>query len=91
MHLRGNPWFSLILVLCLGTAACAASLYRNYGQFNPSGEVTKAFEGYRVHPEYRYYVSGPDINPNALMGLHRNYRLDPSLRREARSGGPPSE
>ena len=61
----------------MSTVACA-SLFMNYGRIDPSYEVTQAFEGYQVNPQYRYYVTGPDINPNAIMGLDRNYRLDPS-------------
>jgi hypothetical protein len=77
MNLRRIGRFYLILTLCLGAAACSGSLFRNYGRINPSGEVTQAFEGYRVNSEFRYYVSGADLYPNALMGLHRDYRLDP--------------
>ena len=77
MHLRRNRRFYLILILCLSTAACS-TLFRNYGRINPNGEVTKVFEGYQINPEFRYYISGADLNPNALMGLHRDYRLDPS-------------
>ena len=45
--------------------------------------VSQAFATYQVNKDFRYYISGPDLNPNALMGLHRSYRLDPrSLWRE---------
>jgi hypothetical protein len=62
----------LILILCMCLAA-GASLFRNYGQINPSNDVTGAFEAYQVNPQYRYYVSGPHINPNAIMGLDRAF------------------
>ena len=78
MNLRKIGLFCLILALCLSMAACSGSLFRNYGRINPNGEVTQAFEGYRVNSEFRYYVSGPHHYPNALMGLHRDYRLDPA-------------
>lgn len=80
----GCFYLILILMLCLSAAACSGSLFRNYGRINPNGEVTQAFEGYRVNSEFRYYVSGGHLYPNALMGLHRDYQLDPStLWREA--------
>jgi hypothetical protein len=78
MSLRRNSHFFLILILCLSTVACSGSLFRNYGRINPNGEVTRAFEDYQVNSEFHYYISGADINPNALMGLHKDYRLDPS-------------
>ena len=77
MHLLRSCCFYPILVLCVSMAACA-SLSRNYGRFIPSEEVTKELEGYQVNPDFRYYISGPDLNPNALMGLDRNYHLDPA-------------
>ena len=76
MNIKRIGRLSLVLVLCAGVAACA-SLFRNYGAINPSNEVTQAFEGYQVNSEFRYYVSGGLTYPNALMGLHKDYRLDP--------------
>ena len=78
MSLRRNSRFYLILALCLSMAACSSFLFRNYGRITPNWEVTKAFEGYQVNPEFRYYISGADFKPTALMGLHKTYRLDPS-------------
>ncbi|MBU2055488.1 MAG: hypothetical protein KKC25_10995 [Proteobacteria bacterium] len=78
MNVRRIGCFYLILILCLSAAACSGSLFRNYGRINTNGEVTQAFEGYRVNSEFRYYVSGAHHYPNALMGLHRDHRLDPS-------------
>ncbi len=67
MNRRKISRLSLILILCLGAAACSGSLLRNYGTINPHNEVTQAFEGYRVNSELRYYVSGALHYPNALM------------------------
>jgi hypothetical protein len=77
MNVRRSGRLCLILVLCLSAAACSGTLFRNYGGINPNNEITQAFEGYRVKSEFRYYVSGALHYPNALMGLHRDYRLDP--------------
>jgi len=72
----------LLLAVCLSTLACAG-MFANYGRFNPSDAVTQAFATYQVNKDFRYYISGPDLNPNALMGLHRSYHIDPgSLWRE---------
>lgn len=67
---------SLLLAICLGVLACAG-MFRDYGRFNPSNEVFQAFATYQVNNDFRYYISGPDLYPNALMGLHRSHRLDP--------------
>ena len=78
MRLRKNSLFYLMLALCLYTVACSPSMFPNYGRITPDWEVTKAIEGYQVNPEMRYYISGSDLKPAALMGLLKNYRLDPS-------------
>ena len=77
METRRSVRVCLLLALCLSTLACTG-MFRNYGRFNPSDEVLQAFATYQVNKDFRYYISGPDLNPNALMGLHRSYRLDPA-------------
>jgi hypothetical protein len=67
----------LLLAVCLSTLACAG-MFANYGRFNPSDAVSQAFATYQVNKDYRYYISGPDLNPNALMGLAKAHQLDPS-------------
>lgn len=65
------------ILLCLAVAACAGPIFRNYGRIVPSEEMTAAFESHRVDPGLRYYISGSNLYPNALMGLRRDCRLDP--------------
>jgi len=84
-----NPGRSGLLVLisflCLGLTSCSTvSLSRSgYGRITPDVGATEVFESYLVNPDYRYYISGVDLNPNAFMGLHRDYRLEsPTLWRE---------
>ena len=78
MNRRRIGCLYLLLMLCLSVAACSGSLFRNYGRINPNGDVTQAFESYRVNNELRYYVSGAHLYPNALMGLNKDYQIDPS-------------
>ena len=77
MNSRRNVLFCLLLMVGLNVIACAGGLFRAYGRINPSGEATLAFENHSVNPTYRYYISGSDVYPNALIGLSRDYRLDP--------------
>ncbi|MBU4370409.1 MAG: hypothetical protein KKD68_00765 [Proteobacteria bacterium] len=72
-----NGGLLVLLLLCLGVLSCSGSLFRNYGQILPGGEVTRDLERGVFHPELRYHTSGSDLYPNALIGLHRDYRLDP--------------
>jgi len=69
--------FYLLLMACLSTTACTGQIFRNYGRINFSNETTMAFESHSINTDFRYYTSGPDIYyPNAIIGLHRNYRID---------------
>jgi hypothetical protein len=76
MILRKILVLSVLLLLGLNVIACSGSLFRNYGRILPSEEADRDMEGGVFHPEIRYYTSGSDLYPNALMGLHRDYRLD---------------
>ena len=73
-----NVGLCVLLLLCLGVPSCSGSHFRNYGQILPGGEVTRDLERGVFHPELRYYTSGSDLYPNALIGLHRDYRLPPA-------------
>jgi hypothetical protein len=77
MNSKRNIRFYLLLAVCLSAVACTGTFFKNYGRINPSSATTLAFENYQVNADFRYYVSGSDLYPNALMGLHRDYRLDP--------------
>ena len=66
----------VLLPLGLNLAACSGSPFRNYGRILPSEEVDRDIEAGVVRPEIRYYTSGSNLYPNALIGLHRDYRLD---------------
>jgi len=64
------------LLLCMG---CAGTFFKNYGGITPDADATKAFETYRIDPNYNYYTSGSFVYPNALMGLDKTYALDSDL------------
>jgi hypothetical protein len=76
MRLKRILVLSVLLLLGLNVIACSGSLFRNYGRILPSEEADRDMEGDVVHPEIRYFISGSDLYPNALIGLHRDYRLD---------------
>jgi hypothetical protein len=68
--------FYLLLMVCLSMMACTSQLFPNFGRINISSETTRDFESYSVNTDFRYYISGSDSFPNAIIGLHRDYRID---------------
>ena len=77
MNSRRNVGYCLLLLAGLTTIACAGRMFGSYGRIEGSDRATQSFERYYVDPTYRYYISGSDVYPNALIGLSRDYRLDP--------------
>lgn len=65
--------FSIIIIV-LGGCSMA-----NYGKLEPNKEVTRAFDGYRVLPNLKYYYRGTYSRPIAIVGIKENYGLNSNL------------
>ena len=50
-----------------------------YGKIRPSQDVTEAYEYFRVNPDQRYYISGSDVYPNAIIGIDKAWTLESDL------------
>jgi hypothetical protein len=57
------------------TKAIRSSLSSDYGSFKRSREVERIFEGYQILADHTYYTVGPDADPIAIMGIHRDHTL----------------
>lgn len=44
-----------------------------YGRLDRSQETNQLFEAARVLPDYHYYYAGGQNNPQAIMGIHKDY------------------
>ncbi|WP_319521538.1 hypothetical protein [uncultured Desulfosarcina sp.] len=56
-------------------AACSGS----YGHLVRSNAVGNLFERHEVLPDHRYFLTGPQSRPNAILAVHRSYTLQPGL------------
>ena len=66
-----------ILITVLAVAAILVIAYwrfvgGRYGKLRPSREATVAYESFRVDSGRNYYLSGPDLYPNAIMGIDKS-------------------
>lgn len=59
----------LLLILIIGCAG-------NYGRLVRDAETNKIFKSYQILPGHRYYYSGPEGRPDAIMGIHPEYTLE---------------
>lgn len=69
---------SLLLLFIVSSAGCAA-LMANFGTIDPEGHITKEFEGFKVNPDYQYFVTGSYVYPHALIGLDKRFILRGNL------------
>jgi hypothetical protein len=63
--------------ISLSAMACTGTLFNNYGRIIRNSDTDLAFKTYQINADIRYYISGSDVHPRAIMGLHRDYHLDP--------------
>lgn len=73
----------LIIILLLAILAVIILVTRlaggRYGKLYPSKNALESYTSFRVDPEKHYYVSGPDLYPNALLGLNKDWVLKSDL------------
>ena len=62
----------ILIVLLIIVIGCA----ENYGRLVRDAEANKIFKSYQILPGHRYYYSGPEGRPDAIMGIHPDYTLE---------------
>jgi hypothetical protein len=67
---HGSPHILIVLVLIL--IGCA----EDYGRLVRDHEVNEIFKSYQILRDHRYYFSGPEGRPDAIMGIHPDYTLE---------------
>ncbi|MFA6412566.1 MAG: hypothetical protein WCW53_07690 [Syntrophales bacterium] len=76
MYWKRKVGLTMILLMVFLMAGC---LEGRYGNIFPDGQVSKDFDSFKIDPGMNYYYSGPDLYPNALIGLKKQYVLDSDL------------
>ena len=74
-HKKAKIMFAGALFLLLMYTITGCSFNQAYFQRN--FDVTKAFEAFQILPDHTYYYSGPDMKPNAIIGINKDYSLIP--------------
>jgi len=59
-------WILIVLTGC----------FANYGRLKLSADVRHAFENFQAFKNHRYYYSGRENKPSAIIGVHRDYRFE---------------
>jgi hypothetical protein len=63
-------WLPAMILVILMTG-CAS----DYGRLKKSGDVLKAFKNYEMLADYRYFYSGRENKPSAIIGVSPEYEF----------------
>jgi len=66
----------LVLVVMLSVlTGCATTAGKKSSGVVTSREATEIWHSYEILPNYHYYYSGPDSQPNYIIGIDDRYKL----------------
>ncbi len=64
----------LVVILCM-LSGCATTAGRKGSSIIPGREATEIWHSYEILPNYHYYYSGPNSQPNFIIGIDDKYHL----------------
>ncbi len=72
-----QSFFNMLLFLfaILFLSGCAGTSH-DRGNLVRAPEVSSNFEHGRILPDHTYYFSGPEAEPDAIIGIHNSYTFD---------------
>jgi hypothetical protein len=70
--------WEIVFLIMLSVTGCAV-MNGQYGSIVLDQAAERNFAAFHIDPQMNYYYSGPDVYPNALMGLKKEYVLDNDL------------
>jgi hypothetical protein len=81
-NMKSHMWFIVLLmtISMFATAGCADM--HSFGKFVPDDDAKIAFEKFQVNPDYRYYITGSDLYPVAILALNKSYSMGNDLWKE---------
>lgn len=68
-----------VIVLAFAAVLIRRIIGGQYGQFQPSGDVTSCYENFRVDSGKNYYISSSDTYPAAIIGIDKTWTLETDL------------
>jgi hypothetical protein len=71
-----HPIRFLNIALIMSISIILASCAQNYGSLQKSPDIARAFQTYQLLEDYRYYYSGRENKPSAIIGVHRSYSFN---------------
>ena len=69
----------LLVVILSALSACATTTARKGSSIIPDREATEIWHSYEILPNYHYYYSGPNSQPNFIIGIDDKYQFTSKL------------
>ena len=69
----------LFLVVILSGQTGCATTQKKGSSIIPSREATEIWHSYEIQPNYHYYTSGPNSQPNFIIGIDDKYQFTSKL------------
>ena len=60
-----------LLTLAALLSSCTATALQNPGTLRESSEITRKYRALTIDPNYNYYWSGTQLDPDAIMGIDK--------------------
>jgi hypothetical protein len=60
-----------LLVLAGLLSSCMTTALQNAGTLKESNDITRKYRSLTIDPNYSYYWSGTELNPDAIMGIDK--------------------
>jgi hypothetical protein len=67
--------FFLSSAFCLLILSCSSNWPKNFGSYTQDEEIKTMFEAYEYVSEYNYFYTGNANDPEAIVGIDKDYDL----------------
>jgi hypothetical protein len=65
----------IAIIFCAMSMVLLSGCTVKYGSLKGNDEITEIFEKNQIVADQRYYYSGFEAIPNAIVGIHKDYQL----------------
>lgn len=74
----------LILSILLTSCATVTKTDNSLGKIKESNDVTSSYKSYAINPDYNYFYYGSELQPDAIMGIKKDYDVQSKFWKQIR-------
>ena len=65
----------IAIMMVAAFVGCVTTEVKNAGRYKADPAITQGFQSHQYYPEYAYYYAGLIEEPEAIVGIHRDYQV----------------